>query len=183
MDQSLNAHVKLDIDKDVVRIDVRGSLTQASRPSLMLLIQRVRRMGITTHITVDLGRAAFVESLALAGLRNDLNMVDGGAAQADVAGALPAGGGVSLELNPFSFHPAAVLQTLDVSGDFTASIDATGTRPLSGFSDDELLAASDSAFGLLDDPADMGRSELLATYDAIGLELSRRAAGREPEPA
>ena len=51
MDQSLHAHVKLDIDSDVVRIDVRGSLTQASRPSLMQLVQRVRRMGITSHIT------------------------------------------------------------------------------------------------------------------------------------
>lgn len=183
MDQSLNAHVKLDIDTDVVRIDVRGSLTQDSRPALMQLIQRVRRMGITSHITVDLGHAAFVESLALAGLRNDLNMVDGGAARADVAGALPAGSGVSLELNPFNFHPSAVLRTLDVWADSTASIDATGTGPLSVLSDDELLAASDSAFGLLDNPADMGRSELLATYDDIGLEIARRAAGRESEPA
>ncbi len=183
MDKSLQAHVKLDIDTDVVRIDVRGSLSQASRTSLMQLIQRVRRMGITSHITVDLGRAAFVESLALAGLRNDLNMIDGGAAQADVAGGLPAGSGVSLELNPHSFHPSAVLQTLDVSGDFTASIDSSKTRPLSRFSDDELLAASDSAFGLLDDPADMARSELLASYDEIGLEISRRSEGTEPERA
>ena len=37
-------------------------------------------------------------------------------------------------------------------------------------------------FGLLDDPADMARSELLATYDEIGLEISRREVGREPEP-
>jgi hypothetical protein len=183
MDQHLNAHVKLDITADVVRIDVRGSLTRASRPSLMQLIQRVRRMGITSHITVDLGRAAFIEYLALAGLRNDLNMIDGAPAQAGAAGALPAGGGVSLELSPHSHHPAAVLQSLDVSGDFTASIDATGTRPLTGFSDDELLAASDSVFGLLDNPADMARSELLGTYDDIGLELSRREGGRESEPA
>ena len=77
MDQSLQAHVKLDVTSDVVRIDVRGSLTQASRPSLMQIIQRVRRMGITAHIRVDLGRAAFVESAALAGLRNDLNAIDG----------------------------------------------------------------------------------------------------------
>ena len=76
MDQSLQAHVKLDIVSDVVRIDVRGSLTHASRPSLMQIIQRVRRMGITSHIRVDLGGAAFVESAALAGLRNDLNAID-----------------------------------------------------------------------------------------------------------
>ena len=67
MDQTLNAHVKLDIASDIVRIDVRGSLTQASRPSLLQTIQRVRQMGITSHIRVDLGRAAFVESSALAG--------------------------------------------------------------------------------------------------------------------
>lgn len=183
MDHHLNAHVKLDITADVVRIDVRGILTQTSRPALMQLIQRVRRMGIPSHITVDLGRAAFVESPALAGLRNDLNTIDGGPARTGVAGALPAGGGVSLELSPHSHYPATALQPLEISGDFTASIDATGTRPLTGLSDDELLAASDSVFGLLDDPANMGRSELLATYVEIGLEISRRAAGREPEPA
>jgi hypothetical protein len=183
MDQHLNAHVKLDITADLVRIDVRGNLTQASRPSLMQLIRRVRRMGITSHITVDLGRAAFIESLALAGLRNDLNTIDGGRMPTGVAGDRPAAGGVSLELSPHSQHPDAALQSLDVPGDFTASIDATGTRPLTGFSDDELLAASDSVFGLLDDPADMARSELLATYDEIGLEISRREVNREPEPA
>ena len=98
MDQSLQAHVKLDVVSDVVRIDVRGSLTQASRPSLMQIIQRVRRMGITAHIRVDLGRAAFVESAALAGLRNDLNAIDGGSAGSEIAG-MPAPGGVSLELS------------------------------------------------------------------------------------
>ena len=50
MDQSLNAHVKIDTDSDIVRIDVLGSLTQASRPSLMQTIQRIRQMGITSHI-------------------------------------------------------------------------------------------------------------------------------------
>ena len=183
MDQILLAHVRLDVGTDAVRIDVRGSLTQDSRPSLMQMIQRVRRMGITSHITVNLGRAAVVESSALAGLRNDLNTIDGGLAHAAVAGALPTGGRVSLEHNPHNDDPAAVLQPLDVSGDFTASIDASGTRPLTGFSDDELLAASDSVFGLLDDPADMARSELLATYDEIGLEITRREVGGEPDPA
>ncbi len=96
----MNAHVKLDIASDVLRIDVRGSLTQHSRPTLMQLIQRVRRMGITSHIRVNLGNAAFVESAALAGLRNDLNAIDGAAALVDTAGALPSSAGVSLELNP-----------------------------------------------------------------------------------
>lgn len=201
MDTSLNAHAKLDIASDVLRIDVRGSLTQHSRPSLMQLIQRVRRMGITSHIRVDLGRAAFVESAALAGLRNDLNAIDGAAALVDTAGALPSSAGVSLELSPSRDTAVAALPSLDLSADFTASIDTSGTRPLNVFSDAELLAASDSVFGLLDNPADMARSQLLATYDEIGLEISRREAGpatvrhdvgpeisrpalgREPEPA
>lgn len=110
-------------------------------------------------------------------------MIDGGLAHAGVAGALPAVGGVCLELSPHSDGPATVLQSLNISGDVTASIDASGTRPLSGYSDDELLAASDSVFGLLDDPADMARSELLATYDDIGLEITRREVGGAPDPA
>lgn len=183
MDQSLNAHVKNDAVSDTVRIDVLGSLTQASRPSLMQTIQRIRQMGITSHIRVELGSASFVESVALAGLRNDLNAIDGDAIPGDVAGAPRTGNGVSLELSAHRFDPAAALQPLDLAGEFTASIDASGTRPLAGFSDDELLAASDSVFGLLDSPADMASSGLLATYDDIGLEISRREVGRESEPA
>ena len=177
MDTSLNAHAKLDIASDVLRIDVRGSLTQHSRPTLMQLIQRVRRMGITSHIRVHLGNASFVESAALSGLRNDLNAIDGAAALVDTAGALPSSAGVSLELNPYRETGVAALPSLDLSADFTASIDTSGTRPLNVFSDAELLAASDSVFGLLDNPADMARSQLLATYDEIGLEISRRAVG------
>jgi hypothetical protein len=62
MDQTLSARVKLDLASDVVRIDVRGNLTRDSRPSLMRVICQVRHMGITSHIRVDLGLAAFVES-------------------------------------------------------------------------------------------------------------------------
>ena len=181
MDLSLQAHVKLDVVSDVVRIDVRGSLTQASRPMLMQIIQRVRRGGITSHISVDLGRAAFVESSALAGLRNDLNSVDDPGAGTEIAGQL-ASGGVSLELTPKADDPAG-LPALDMSGEFQASINPSGTRQLARLSDDELLAASDSVFGLLDDPADMARTELLATYDAIAMEISRREVGRDSEPA
>ena len=200
MDTSLNAQAKLNIATDVVRIDVRGSLTQHSRPSLIQLIQRVRRMGITSHIRVNLGHAAFVESSALAGLRNDLNAIDAAAALVDTAGALPSSTGVSLELHPIVENATAALLSLDLSADFTASIDTYGTRPLNVYSDDELLAASDSVFGLLDNPADMANTQLLATYVEIGLELSRREVdikavpreidlqlslpdpGREPEP-
>ena len=177
MDTSLNAQAKLDIAADVLRIDVRGSLTQLTRPALMQLIQRVRRMGITSHIRVNLGRAAFVESAALSGLRNDLNAIDSAAALVDTAGALPSSAGVSLDLNAYLETAVAALPSLDLSTDITASVDTSGTRPLKVFSDDVLLAASDSVFGLLDNPADMARSQLLATYDEIGLEISRREGG------
>ena len=179
MDTSLNAQPTLDIASDIVRIDVRGSLTQQSRPALMQLIQRVRRMGITSHIRVNLGLAVLVESAALAGLRNDLNAIDGAAALVETAGALPSSAGVSLELNSFRDAPSGPVRPLDLSADFSASIDATGTRPLNVYSDDELLAASDSVFGMLDNPADMARTQLLATYDEIGLEISRREVGLE----
>jgi hypothetical protein len=179
MDTSLNAQPTLDIASDIVRIDVRGSLTQQSRPVLMQLIQRVRRMGITSHIRVNLGFAVLVESAALAGLRNDLNAIDGAAALVETAGALPSSAGVSLELNPLRDAPSAAVRPLDLSADFSASIDATGTRPLNVYSDDELLAASDSVFGMMDNPADMARTQLLATYDEIGLEISRRQVGLE----
>lgn len=181
MDQSLQAHVRLDVVSDVVRIDVRGSLTQSSRTSLTNIIQRIRRMGIGSHIRVDLGQAWIVESSALSGLRNDLNAVDGGSPGAETAG-MPAPGGVSLELTPHGDDFSA-LPALELSGEFLASLDSSGTRPLTRFSDDELFAASDSVFGRLDDPADMARSELLATYEDIGMEISRREVGREPEPA
>lgn len=199
MDTLLNAQAKLDIATEVVRIEVRGSLTQQSRPTLMQLISHVRRMGITSHIRVNLGHAAFVESSALAGLRIDLNAIDGAAALVDTAGALPSSAGISLELHPDVEH-AAALPSLDLSADLTASMDTDGTRALTAYSDDELLAASDSVFGLLDNPADMANTRLLATYVEIGLELSRREldikavprqgglrltlpdAGREPEP-
>ncbi|MET1022636.1 MAG: hypothetical protein ABWX69_10610 [Arthrobacter sp.] len=183
MDQSLNAHVKIDTITDIVRIDVLGSLTQASRPSLLQTIQRIRQMGITSHVLVELGRAAFVESAALAGLRRDLNAVDGGA-QGDLVAGVAGGNGVSLALSAHPFEvAAATLQPLVLLGELNASVDASGTRPLTGFSDDELLAASDSVFGLLDNPSVMARSELLGTYDDITLEISRREVGREPEPA
>lgn len=182
MDQILNAPVNLDVSSDVVRIDVRGSLTQATRPALLQTIQRVRQMGISLHIRVDIGHAEFVESSALAGLRSDLNAIDGGVPQ-DVAWTRPAQAGVSLELNPSTDSQDAVLRSLDLSGELTASVDAPEAGPLTGFTDDELLAASDSLFGKMDDPSDMANTELLATYDEISLEISRREDGRQPEPA
>jgi hypothetical protein len=166
MDRKLQALVKLDVVSDVVRIDVRGNLTQDSRPGLVHVIRRIRRMGIKSHIRVDLFRAMHVESAALAGLRNDLNAIDGGTT------------GVSLELiqrgpdsRPDSDNDA---QPLEITGDVLASIDPSGSHPLARYSDDELLAASDSLFGMLDDPAAVTGSELLAQYEAIGMEIERR---------
>lgn len=183
MDQSLNAQVKLDVAADVIRIDVRGRLSQDSRPALMQLIQRIRRRGLSSHIRVDLAHAEFVESLALAGLRNDLNSVDGGSSQLELAGAPTVAAGVSLELLMFGDDFGRVFQPIDLSGDFVASINSYGTRPLARYSDDELLAASDCVFGKLDDPRNGGPSELLARYEDISLELARREAARAPEPA
>lgn len=179
MDPSLNAQVKLDVAVDVIRIDVRGSLSQTSRPALMQLIQRIRRMGMSSHIRVDLAHAAYVESSALAGLRNDLNAIDSGAGQFEVAGSITVAAGVSLELQILGNDAGKVFQPLDFSGDFMASVDPSGTRPLARYSDDELLAASDCVFGKLDDPATGAPSELLARYDDITLELARREIGRE----
>ncbi len=183
MDQSLNAQVKLDVASDVIRIEVRGSLTRNSRPVLMQLIQRIRHAGLSSHIRVDLAHAAFVESTALAGLRNDLNAIDGGSGELEVSGAKPVSAGVSLELQMFADDFGRVFQTLDLAGDLAASVDTPGMRPLARFSDDELLAASDSVFGQLDDPATGAPSELLAQYEDISLEITLREFGREAEPA
>jgi hypothetical protein len=140
-------------------------------------------MGSTSHIRVDLGHAGFVESSALAGLRDGLNAADRGVAPADVAGALPVVGGVSLELNPRTDDPNAVLESLDLPGVVLEPVGVSEAGPLTRFSDDALLAASDSVFGMMDDPCDMAGSELLASYDAISLEISRRQDGRQPELA
>ena len=186
MDQSLNAHATHDTDSDVVRIDVRGSLTRASRPALLQTIERVRQAGINSHIRVELGHAEFVESSALAGLRDDLNAIDGGVPSLpEAAGVLPDSSGVSLELTPLTEDPDAALRTLDLDldGGSATSVDSAGTGTLTVFSDDELLAASDTVFGMLDNPADMASSELLATYEEITLEISRREDERQPEPA
>jgi hypothetical protein len=158
MDRRLYAQVKLDVVTDVVRIDVRGSLSEESRPSLVHIIRRVRRMGIRSHIRVDLSRADFIESSALAGLRNDLNAIDGATFPASN------GTGVSLAVTAqeedTSSDDRAGERPLDIPGglmdEFVAQaveeepegLGALGARPLSEYSDDELLTASDSIFSL-----------------------------------
>ena len=190
MDRALNALINLDVPGDIVRIDVRGSLNQDSRPELAHVIRRIRRMGIRSHIRVYLSGAVLVESSALAGLRGDLNAID--------TGTLPGihGSGVSLDLSLGSAEWAA---GHDPSGRELALIegladgceDAEGLaegfplvpagrleelcgRPLKEYSDGELLTASDSIFALLDSPTAFAGSDLLGRYNDIGEELRRR---------
>jgi hypothetical protein len=102
MDNQLNSLIKINDANGTARIDARGSLTQASRPELILQV-------------------------------------------------------------------------------------AAGFRPLSNYSSHELLAASDSVFALLDDPAGRSGHELLARYEAIGEEIARResteSAGKHATPS
>src|SRR5687768_6401459 len=165
MDNQLNSRLNIDRSASAVRIDIRGSLTQASRPDLLREIQCVRAMGITFPITVDLSCAAFVESSALAGLRVDLNAQamnaqamnaqDKNAKDPGLQDVFAAAAGVSLVLMAGSGQGAAE------GGSPTALpypsqpvVPAPlSVRPLSSYSSAELLAASDSIFELLDDPS------------------------------
>jgi hypothetical protein len=192
MDRALNALVNLDVPADTVRIDVRGSLNHESRPDLVHIIRRVRRMGIRSHIQVDLSQAVLVESSALAGLRSDLNAMD--------ANTLPGiyGAGVSLHLTPatdtWAPKTGSSPQPLVIVDDDAAVLadgqDGLPTlpparleelcgRPLEEYTDEELLAASDSLFALLDNPKAFAGSDLLGRYNDIGQELLRRQ--QEPD--
>jgi hypothetical protein len=187
MDRALNALVNLDVPADVVGIDVRGSLNHESRPDLVHIIRRVRRMGIRSHISVDLSQAALVESSALAGLRSDLNAMD--------SNTLPGiyGAGVSLHLTAATDSRASSegtgTQPLVIVDDDAALLaegpdgrpaePAAGLeelfgRPLTEYTDDELLMASDSLFALLDNPEAFAGSDLLGRYNDIGQEILRR---------
>ncbi|HEX7202910.1 hypothetical protein [Arthrobacter sp. P2b] len=194
MDRALNAIVNLDVPADTVWIDVRGSLNHESRPDLMHIIRRVRRMGIRSHVRVDLSNAVLVESSALAGLRTDLNAMDS---------TLPAlhGAGVSLHLTPAtdswtspSDTGESRVQPLVIVDDDVALLGAGHDafpaapaepleeifgRPLAEYADEELLAASDSLFAMLDNPKAFAGADLLGRYNDIGQELSRRR--QEPE--
>lgn len=190
MDRALNAFVNLDVPADVVRIDIRGSLNQSSRPELVHIVRRVRRMGIRSHIHVELSGAGKVESSALAGLRSDLNSID--------SDTLPGiyGNGVSLAFSPSADgwagqpdptqQPLALIDVLtDVTEDGedfadgyplvpTGRLEDLCGRPLEEYSDAELLTASDWIFGLLDTPSAFAGPDLLGRYNDIGLEFRRR---------
>ena len=178
MDNQLESLLKIDRCTNTARIDILGSLTPASRPDLLHEIHRVRGMGITSSITVDLSRAAFVESCALAGLRMDLNAQDA-SLQGESAAAAP---GISLVVMAGGGQEAAETGNLTAlpqpslpqPSQPVAAPDPSGVRQLSSYSSEELLAASDSVFKLLDDPSGRWGQELLAHYEAIGAELTRR---------
>lgn len=189
MDRALDALVNLDVPADIVRIEVRGALHHDSRAELVHIIRRVRRMGIRCRICVDLSQAELIESSALAGLRSDLNALDTNSLLG-----VPAAG-VSLQLAPAAHDWAAggpssrqpLLMDDDVrelfpGGDFAGEfpqlpvmwIEELYGRPLSEYTDQELLCASDSAFALLDNPEAPDGADLLGRYNDIGLEIHRR---------
>ncbi|WP_255769823.1 hypothetical protein [Pseudarthrobacter sulfonivorans] len=182
----LNAATSRDDHSDTVRIDVLGSVDQASRPALVHMIQKLRNLGIQSHVSVNLSQAARVESTALAGLRKDLNSMEGAPGIS--------GGGVSLTLTGADHadridddtvvplrEPADVLEA-----EFGAAFEADSHEakepapasqvflPLEDYSDDELFAASDEVFSLLDDPQAVGGADLLGRYNDIGEEILRR---------
>ncbi|WP_411375423.1 hypothetical protein ACLH0K_03170 [Arthrobacter sp. MPF02] len=197
MDRALNAFVHLDVPADTVRIDVRGTLTHESRPDLIHIIRRIRRMGLRSHIRVDLSQAALVESPALAGLRADLTAMD---VHATPGISSP---GVSLHLTPaadIAIRPAAplarplvlvdddgpfLLDGMDGFPDLPASrLEELFGRQLAEYSDEELLDASDCLFALLDNPSAFGGPDLLGRYNDIGQEILRRQQDpQEPFPA
>ncbi|MDP9888512.1 hypothetical protein [Pseudarthrobacter enclensis] len=189
MDRALDALVNVDVPADVVRIEVRGTLHQESRSELAHIIRRVRRMGIRCRICVDLSQAALIESSALAGLRRDLNALDTNS----LPGARSAG--VSLQLTPAA-HDWAVdgpsssrplpmdddIRELFPGGAYAGDfpqlpvmwIEELYGRPLSEYTDQELLQASDALFALLDNPDAPDGADLLGRYNDIGLEIRRR---------
>jgi ABC-type transporter Mla MlaB component len=170
---------------DAVRVEVLGSLDQASRPSLVHMIQTLRSRGVQSHVSVDLSRASRVESTALAGLRADLNTMEGAP--------VTLGGGVSLLLTgteaeqPDGNTVVPIREITEVlEAEYAAAFEAPSPsdaeplpvplaiRPLADYSDDELYAASDEVFSLLDDPEAVGGPDLLGRYNDIGEEILRR---------
>ncbi|MFP5313208.1 MAG: hypothetical protein ACLGH7_12540 [Actinomycetes bacterium] len=200
MDRALNALVNLDVPADIVRIEVRGALHRDSRAELVHIIRRVRRMGIRLRICVDLSTAVLIESCALAGLRQDLNAVGTNSGMG-----VPSAG-VSLQLTPATNDWAAgspasrrplLMDDDDVrelfpGGKFAGAfpqlpvmwIEEFYGRPLTEYTDEELLQASDALFALLDKPEAPDSADLLGRYNDVGLEIHRRQQQPEtPFPA
>lgn len=189
MDRSLNAFVNLDVPADTVHIDVLGALNQDSRPELVHIIRRVRRMGIQSHIKVELSQAAVVESSALAGLRTDLNGIDASTLPAVMTGGVslnfsstaegwdsPRSAGQPLAISQMPAEPGETPVPCGLAGIplELSGLEALFGRALEEYSDEELLMASDSLFALLDSPDAFAGSDLLGCYRDIGQELLRR---------
>ncbi|WP_326966287.1 hypothetical protein [Arthrobacter sp. CG_A4] len=172
MDHRLLAIISLDVPRDTVHIDIGGSLTGVSRDALFGITGRIRQLRAGSHIHVHLGPALFVESAALAGLRKDLETLDGvRGGQPDQSGQ---GRGVSLETRS---RGSAQEWQQGLAGIVSC------TARLDGFTDDELLTASDFVFTWLDDEDGCPGTdvpEMLALYELIGQEMSGRTG---PPPA
>lgn len=163
MDHHLDAIISLDAPTDTVHVDIDGSLTRVSREALIGITGRIRQMRAASHIQVHLGRAAFVESAALAGLRTDLEAADHGPGDRPVPGR-----GVSLDIRP-----------RESTGSLTSRFAAT----LSNFTDEDLLTASDFIFAWLDDEngcPGTNIQEMLALYVLVGKEMSDRTGWTSP---
>lgn len=76
-DHHLGAVISLDVPRDTVHVHIGGSLTTGTRSQLLGIAGRIRALRAGSHIHVQLGRAAFVGSAALAGLRSDLEAMAG----------------------------------------------------------------------------------------------------------
>ena len=134
MDRKLHALVKLDVTSDVVRIDVRGSLDHHSRPALVLVIRRIRRMGITSHIRWISPRLLSSSRLPLW----DSATTSTRSTAAPAKAAPPAGAGVSLDFMPRRDDVAADagtgFRTIEITGGVRGSIDPSGCGPLAQYS-------------------------------------------------
>ena len=175
LDHCLLAIVSLDVPRDTVHIDIGGSLTGVSRDDLFGITGRIRQLRPGSHIHVHLGPAMFVESAALAGLRTDLETLDG------VRGGQPGQSGPSVQGRGVSLETRSLGSAQEWQQGL-AGITSCPAR-LDGLTDDELLSASDFVFTWLDDEdgcPGTDVAEMLALYELIGQEMSGRTG---PPPA
>lgn len=162
-DHHLGAVISLDVPRDTVHVDIRGSLTSGTRSHLLGIAGRIRALRAGSHIHVQLGRAAFVRSAALAGLRSDLEAMAGNS-----GGTLGHGRGVSLETRrresarTFRHTPPGIIARP------ARRVDPTKA---------DLLTASDFVFGWLDDELGCpgtNVSAMVALYELIGRDIACR---------
>jgi hypothetical protein len=166
VDHQLQAIISLDVPWDTVHVDIDGSLTRVTRSSLLKVTERIRKLRVSSHIRVHLGSAAFVESATLSGLRTDLEAI------VRRAGDRPGHGRVSLET-----------RSREIAATTRHARTGITLRParLDDFTKVDLLTASDFLFAWLDDAhgcPGTDVSAMLALYEHIGQEISRRTSTR-----